>query len=62
MLGVTCHGLLQLGFLSTQQSVDKVTKTVFQKQDFGFQVEVDFRGWLKRTVEWYKGVRKGHEL
>jgi GDP-L-fucose synthase len=29
------------------------------KQEFGFQAKVDFREGLERTIEWYRGVRKG---
>jgi GDP-L-fucose synthase len=29
------------------------------KQEFGFEAKVDFREGLKRTIEWYRGVRTG---
>jgi GDP-L-fucose synthase len=29
------------------------------KNEFGFEAKVDFREGLKRTIEWYRGVREG---
>jgi nucleoside-diphosphate-sugar epimerase len=31
------------------------------KKEFGFEAKVDFREGLKRTIEWYRGLRAGIE-